>query len=171
MAQSAGKSVQKTLAAVFSAQQATRVAAAAGWAARIRKPVLLKTASCPGRASLPRRATHRKYSLGLRPMQCDCCAPSPARLAVLAPYAKAGCALQPQSCEAHRCAHNNARNGPRAGTRTGGDIFQQSREAGTGTPHGNHIPGNEIPSGKGSSRVEWVTTRPYLLRMFEPRLP
>jgi hypothetical protein len=45
MRQSAGKSVQKKLAAVFSAQQATRVAAAEGWAARIRKPVLLKTAS------------------------------------------------------------------------------------------------------------------------------
>lgn len=45
MRQSEGNSVKKTLAAARSAQLETRMVAAAGWATRIRKPILLKTAS------------------------------------------------------------------------------------------------------------------------------
>jgi hypothetical protein len=45
MRQSVGKSVKNTLAAARSAQPAIGVRAAVGWAARIRNPVLLKTAS------------------------------------------------------------------------------------------------------------------------------
>jgi len=45
MRQSAGNSAKNTLAAIRFAQRETIVVAAAGWAARIRKPVLLKTAS------------------------------------------------------------------------------------------------------------------------------
>ena len=46
MRQSAGKTVKKKLAAAAFAQQ-RKLPAAVGWAARIRNPELLKTASRP----------------------------------------------------------------------------------------------------------------------------
>jgi len=57
MRQSAGKKVKKRLAATRSAQRTTGAVAAVGWAARIRNPVLLKTASRTRNAAQPQRAT------------------------------------------------------------------------------------------------------------------
>ena len=63
MRQSAGNSAKNTLAAIRFAQRETIVVAAAGWAARIRKPVLLKTASCCPARSLGALAALTKVSI------------------------------------------------------------------------------------------------------------
>jgi len=55
MRQSAGKSVKNRLAATRFAQQPTGAIVAVGWAARIRNPVLLKTASRTRRGFLDRK--------------------------------------------------------------------------------------------------------------------
>ena len=55
--------MKKRLAPKRSAQRATGEATAAGWAAGIRNPVLLKTALPRPDRALPARATQRKYSL------------------------------------------------------------------------------------------------------------
>ena len=104
------------------------------WAARIRNPVLLKTASRTRQAddASPGYYSLGQYSRGARPMQRGHRTSN--RLAVdsVTAYARAERVRAPESCSRRSFGDSNAHSEPFAATKAEAHIFQRNREGGSG---------------------------------------
>ena len=123
-------------------------------AARIRKPVLLKTASCTRRTDdASRRATHSQYSRGAHPMQRGYLTSKhlPLHSATACAWAENVRALK--SCAKRSSCDNTAHSEPLAVTTMEARVFQKNLEAGIDRPLAGHIPGSGILRKTGSKRA------------------
>ena len=132
------------------------------WAARIRNPVLLKTASRTRRANALRRSTLRQYSCGARPMQRGYRTRNPLAVHRVIHDAPVERVRAPESCARRSYVEGNAHTELFAATRAAARASQRSREGGSEMLRVRHIPGNGIhqkiaPKRQGDSQnVSWI---------------
>ena|ERR1035441_129418 len=153
--QSAGKKVKNKVAAAHSAKPANPCSAnpwsakswsaAWPWAARIRNPVLLKTASALNQSDTLGWATLRQYSRGAVPMQRDCRTWKDLAFDSVISCLRAERVRVPESCARRSCVEGNAHTELFAATKAEAHASRRSREGESETLLARHIPGSGIP--------------------------
>jgi hypothetical protein len=147
--------VKNKVAAARLAKPANPWSAAWPWAARIRNPVLLKTASrTPGKPMTLRRATLRQYSRGARPMQRGYRTSNRSAVDSVTACGRAERVRAPESSARRSPVDRSAHSGPFAVTKAEAHASQRNREGGSDMLLVRHIPGSGIPR-KTGSKTGW----------------
>ena len=158
MRQSAGKSVKNRLAATLFAQQATGMIVAVGWAARIRNPVLLKTASRTRSAFWPDTGDNGCSRLSIAAVsattQRGCCRSPWWQVDFLVACAPIADAPEPEWHGRHSYARSSDHIAPAGETEFRVRTFRRIPVGAIGKRRRNRSPGNGIGRKKEPTREE-----------------